>query len=62
MTNEEFIKHKCKNCKYKYNNRDICEIRANIKGQATCVNYQKCSWIEKIKRLFKTEYGTKILK
>ena len=62
MTNEEFIKNKCKNCKYKYNDRDICEIRENIKGQPTCVNYQKCSWIEKIKRLLKTEYGIKILK
>lgn len=62
MTNEEFIKNKCKNCKYKYNDRDICEIRGNIKGQPTCVNYQECNLWEKVKRFFKSEFGTKILK
>ncbi len=55
MTNEEFIKNKCKTCKYKYNNRDICKIRGNINGLPICVNYQKCNWFEKIKRLFKNE-------
>lgn len=59
MTNEEFIKNKCKNCKYKYNNRDICEIRENIKEQLVCVNYQKCSWLERIKRFLKIKFGIK---
>lgn len=66
MKNDEFVASKCKKCKYKYNDRDICEIRANINGEPNCINYQECSLFEKVKRyikkLIKSEFGTKILK
>lgn len=62
MTNQEFVNKKCKKCKFKKNDRDICEIRELMNGDHRCINYQECSLWEKVKRFLKSEFGTKILK
>lgn len=38
MQDKEFIENKCSNCENKYNEKDLCEIRTNTKGQPQCIN------------------------
>lgn len=62
MNRKEYIKYVCSKCKYKYNNLDICEIRQTINGNAKCINFMKCGFWERVKRLLKSEKCTSILK
>ena len=39
---ETYKRELCTQCKNRYNNKDLCEIRANIKNEAQCINYERC--------------------
>lgn len=39
---ETYKKENCTQCKNKNNNKDLCNIRVNIKNEAQCVNYEHC--------------------
>ena len=66
MNTQEYIKNVCSKCKYKDNDQDICEIRYTLNGKIKCINFVKCGLWQRIKRyikkLFKSENGTSILR
>lgn len=39
---ETYKRELCTECKNKHNNKDLCEIRVNIKNVAQCINYERC--------------------
>lgn len=39
---ETYKRELCTQCKNRYNNKDLCEIRVNIKNEAQCINYERC--------------------
>lgn len=53
MNTQEYIKKVCSKCEYKYNDRDICEIRHTHNNTYKCVYFKKCTLWERIKRLLK---------
>ena len=39
---ETYKRELCTQCKNKHNDKDLCNIRVNIKNEAQCVNYERC--------------------
>lgn len=39
---ETYKRELCTQCKNKDNDKDLCDIRVNIKNEAQCVNYERC--------------------
>ena len=39
---ETYKRELCTRCKNKNNDKDLCNIRVNIKNEAQCVNYERC--------------------
>ena len=66
MKAEEYVKNVCSKCKHQYTGLDVCEIRKTVNGEWKCINYEKCSMktriIRYIKRLFRSQRGTGILR
>lgn len=66
MNEQEYIRNVCKKCKYKYDDKDICEIMHTINGKCKCVNFIKIGLWKRIKRyikrLFRSENGTSIFR
>lgn len=60
MKNNKFIKNKCKKCKFRYNDKDICNIRRNIRGELNCVNYEKATILQRIIMFLRKEKSTDI--
>lgn len=45
MNNKEYVEEVCSKCENKLNDKDLCNIRININGNANCVNYKEKSII-----------------
>lgn len=43
MNNKEYVEEVCSKCENKLNDKDLCNIRININGNANCVNYKEKS-------------------
>ena len=39
---ETYRRTLCAECKNRKNDKDLCNIRVNIKNEAQCVNYEHC--------------------
>lgn len=39
---ETYKRELCTQCKNKHNDKDLCNIRVNIKNEAQCVDYERC--------------------
>lgn len=48
MNDKKYVEEVCSKCENKLNDKDLCDIRITINGNANCVNYKEIKESEKI--------------
>lgn len=48
MNDKKYVEEVCSKCENKLNDKDLCDIRITINGNANCVNYKEIKEAEKI--------------
>lgn len=41
MDDKKYVEEVCSKCENRLNDKDLCNIRININGNANCVNYKE---------------------